>query len=346
MPLSAASALVPLRVFLGVTFVYAGIQKLSDPGFLNPAAPTFIGTQLRSFAAGTPGGFLLRTFAIPDPKLAGIAVALVEIAVGLLVLVGLTTRAAAAVGLLLNLVLFLTNSWKTSPYFLGSDIIFVFAWLPFVLAGASGQPALDHQLGRIAGLRHAAARPTRRPGAGALPARDAVSTRRAVLIQALGVTGVATLVLGGLSALLKGSYRGAAHTLGAASTPQPATGAAAGAPPARQAQGQGAARPPRGAVKLGSSRQLPAGQAAQYTDPGDNQPDIVIRQQDGSLTAFSAVCTHQGCTVDYQGGQIVCPCHGGVYNARSGAVEGGPPPSALPARRIMEQGGLIYAIPA
>jgi thiosulfate dehydrogenase [quinone] large subunit len=29
-------ALFPLRVFLGVTFVYAGIQKLSDPGFLHP----------------------------------------------------------------------------------------------------------------------------------------------------------------------------------------------------------------------------------------------------------------------------------------------------------------------
>ena len=49
---------------------------------------------------------------------------------GLLVLAGLFTRAAAAVGLGLNLVLFLTASWKTSPYFLGPDIVFVFAWLP------------------------------------------------------------------------------------------------------------------------------------------------------------------------------------------------------------------------
>jgi hypothetical protein len=37
------------------------------------------------------------------------------------VLAGLATRAAAATGLALNLVLFLTASWKTSPYFLGSD---------------------------------------------------------------------------------------------------------------------------------------------------------------------------------------------------------------------------------
>src|SRR5205807_5057121 len=91
---------------------------------------------------------LLRAFALPDPKLAGVGVALLEVAVGLLVVSGLLTRAAAAVGLGLNLVLFLTASWKTSPYFLGSDIVFVFAWLPLVLAGASGQPAVDHVLDR------------------------------------------------------------------------------------------------------------------------------------------------------------------------------------------------------
>src|SRR4051794_5919856 len=148
-PLAPGAALLPLRLFLGITFVYAGIQKLSDPGFLHPGAPTYIGTQLHGFATGTPGGFLLRAFALPDPKLAGVGVALLEIAVGLLVTAGLLTRAAAAAGLGLNLVLFLTNSWHTTPYFLGSDIVFVFAWLPFVLTGASGQPALDNGLDHL-----------------------------------------------------------------------------------------------------------------------------------------------------------------------------------------------------
>ncbi len=148
--IESGMALLPLRLFLGVTFTYAGVQKLSDPGFLQPGAPTYIGTQLKGFAHGTPGGFLLRAFAIPNPKLAGIAVALLEIAVGLLVTSGLLTRIAAGVGLGLSAVLFLTASWKTSPYFLGSDIVFAFAWLPFALAGAAGQPAVDHALGRWA----------------------------------------------------------------------------------------------------------------------------------------------------------------------------------------------------
>src|SRR5438477_2968032 len=115
---SPAAALLPLRLFLGITFVYAGVQKLSDPGFLHKGAPTYIGTQLHGFANGTPGGFLLRALAIPHPTLAGVGVAITEIAVGILVTAGHLTRAAAAVGLALNFILFLTNSWHAYPYFL------------------------------------------------------------------------------------------------------------------------------------------------------------------------------------------------------------------------------------
>ena len=137
-------ALFPLRLFLGGTFVYAGIQKLSDPGFFHSGAPTYIGTQLHGFASGTPGGFILRTFAIPHPILAGVGVAIFEMFIGILAVAGLRTRLAASAGLGLSLLLFLTASWHTTPYFLGPDIVFAFAWLPFVLAGAEGQPALDH----------------------------------------------------------------------------------------------------------------------------------------------------------------------------------------------------------
>ena len=140
-------------MFLGITFVYAGVQKLSDPGFLHPGAPTYIDTQLSAFA-------------------------------------GLLTRAAAAVGLLLNLVLFLTNSWNTSPYFLGSDTVFVFAWLPFVLAGASGQRAIGNSLDRIAMARRCsprAANTEARATRGRSPIEESSAlTRRGVIARALG----------------------------------------------------------------------------------------------------------------------------------------------------------------
>ena len=338
-------ALLPLRLFLGATFVYGGLQKLSDPGYLHPGAPTYIGTQLHNFANGTPGGFLLRTFALPNPKLAGVGVALLEIAIGLLALTGLATRAAAGVGLLLNLLLFLTNSWKTYPYFLGSDIVFVFAWLPFLLSGATGQPALDNQLARLPARRRSRTPPSpSREPLHAPPSAPEI-TRRDVLARAISVTGVAALGLGGIAALLKGPYRSHTRVLsagahsGSSTTPVPSQPQVL-APPTSSSL-------PSGAVRIGSSSQLPVGQSAIYNDPSTGEPDILIRQNDGTLTALSAVCTHQGCTVGYSGGpQIICPCHGGTFNARTGAVEGGPPESPLAPRHVREQGGEIYALPA
>ena len=103
---------------------------------------------------------------------------------------------------------------------------------------------------------------------------------------------------------------------------------------------------PSGAVELGPGKRLPAGQAATYSDPGDGSPDILIRDSSGGLKAFSAVCTHAGCTVGYQGGVIYCPCHGGEYSAETGEVISGPPPSGLVERRVLESGGQIYAVPS
>lgn len=313
--LSPAQALLPLRVFLGATFVYAGIQKLSDPGFLHPGAPTYIGTQLHGFAAHTPGGVLLRTFALPHPQLAGIAVALTEIAVGLLVLVGLGTRVAATVGLGLNLVLFLTASWKTSPYFLGSDIVFVFAWLPFVLGGSAGQPALERRTVPVG------------------------MTRREALASGYAVVAGASVVLAGIATVFKGRPPVAQKTLANASPT--ATPAATPAHAARRHR-----HVPAGAVRLGASSQLPAGSGALYADPNDGQADIVVRQPSGALTACSAICTHAGCRVEYTNGVLYCPCHGSAFDSRTGAVRQGPATQPLAVKRVVERNGSIYAVPS
>jgi thiosulfate dehydrogenase [quinone] large subunit len=337
--LRPGAALLPLRLFLGVTFVYAGIQKLTDPGFLHAGSATYVGTQLEGFAHGAPGGFLLRTFAIPHPELAGVGVAVLEIAIGLMTATGLRTRAAAAAGLSLNLVFFLTASWHTSPYFLGSDIVFVFAWLPFVLAGAQGQPALDNSLKRPS---PALARRTmlHPPAPGeALNESDARMTRRILIAELAG----AGLAVAGISALLKGPYTGSTATARALTR----GGRSAGGKGGGSASPSGAGgKLPAGAVKLGPGRRLPSGQGATYSDPSTGAPDILIRTEDGSLKAFSAVCTHAGCTVGYDGSQIYCPCHGGTFSPETGEVTGGPPPAPLEPKEVLEQGGQIYAVPS
>jgi len=74
--------------------------------------------------------------------------------------------------------------------------------------------------------------------------------------------------------------------------------------------------------------------------------DVVIRQSDGTLTALSAICTHAGCEVAYQGGVLYCPCHGSRFNATTGAVIQGPAVSPLAKRRVVDSGGEIYAVPS
>jgi cytochrome b6-f complex iron-sulfur subunit len=60
------------------------------------------------------------------------------------------------------------------------------------------------------------------------------------------------------------------------------------------------------------------------------RPGIVIRTPDGDLRAFSAICTHLGCTVQYKAdtSQIWCACHNGFYDL-NGNVVSGPPPRPL-----------------
>jgi len=60
---------------------------------------------------------------------------------------------------------------------------------------------------------------------------------------------------------------------------------------------------------------------------------VLTRGTGGQVNGFSAVCTHQGCTVgSVSGGAIICPCHGSRFDALTGAVISGP--AAVPLPRI------------
>jgi Rieske Fe-S protein len=61
-----------------------------------------------------------------------------------------------------------------------------------------------------------------------------------------------------------------------------------------------------------------------------SRPVLLIRASDTEWRAFSAVCTHLNCTVQYQesGRQIWCACHNGLYDL-NGRVISGPPPKPL-----------------
>jgi Rieske Fe-S protein len=72
-------------------------------------------------------------------------------------------------------------------------------------------------------------------------------------------------------------------------------------------------------------------------------PKIVVTQPTaGNFKAFTAVCTHMGCTVgSIADGTITCPCHGSEYSIKDGSVKKGPAPKPLAEIAIKVDGDEI-----
>ncbi|WP_439379705.1 TQO small subunit DoxD [Amycolatopsis lexingtonensis] len=129
--------LLPLRVFLGGTFLYAGLSKILDTHYLDHTSPLGVHAQMLHAATTSPIGPLV-SFAAEHPTVVGLVIAFGEVAAGLGTLLGLFTRIAALGGFLLALSFFLTVSWTTRPYYFGADIVFAAAWTPLLVAGDAG----------------------------------------------------------------------------------------------------------------------------------------------------------------------------------------------------------------
>jgi cytochrome b6-f complex iron-sulfur subunit len=157
---------------------------------------------------------------------------------------------------------------------------------------------------------------------------DAEVSRRAVIVVGAGGAGAALL------AACSSSGNGAARTSGAATNAGTTRAAATtGAP--RSAASSGAAA---GLVKLSD---IQVGQAVSATVAG--KPAIIARPTSDTAAAFSAICTHMGCTVAPAGTELHCPCHGSKYNATTGEVIQGPAPRALAKIDVHVVGGEVVA---
>ncbi|MFE7593805.1 Rieske 2Fe-2S domain-containing protein [Kitasatospora sp. NPDC057512] len=311
--LASRYALLPLRLFLGVTFVYAALDKLSDAHFLAGAGDpaSFVSQTQAAKAGGSPISFLLGP-ALDHPTLFALAIAFGELAVGLGTLVGLWGRAAALGGALLNLSLWLTVSWSVSPYYLGNDLAYLMAWTPLLLAGTP-YLSVDGYLARRAGR-------DRERGLG----EDHV--RRRSLVDG----GIAAVAIGG-AGLLTGSLTrtfGRDRTAASKQSAAPVSGAPVSGAPAATA--------PAPAVPAAS---VPVGGSAQVKDPATGDAVYIVQPKAGQYCAFSAVCTHAGCAVDApKNGQLYCPCHGSRFDAATGAVVNGPAVKPLPRYAVSKDG--------
>jgi len=82
---------------------------------------------------------------------------------------------------------------------------------------------------------------------------------------------------------------------------------------------------------IANAANLPLGQSLTYNDPALG-PIILIHLDNGQFVAYSAICTHAGCQVQFDPSlnDLICPCHGAVYDPYHNAqVLGGPAPYPL-----------------
>lgn len=293
-------ALLPLRVFLGATFIYAGIDKLSDPAFLG----TGTGSMLANLngAKTTAAIPAMVDLALRNPDAFGQAIAFGELAVGVGTIFGLWARLAALGGALISLSLWLTVTWQVQPYYLGNDLAYLMAWLPLLLAGAQVM-SVDAMLAR------------RKKWLEQDGADEGEVRRRAVLD-------------GGLAALLVGAVAGAAGGIaawrGRSGTPTAGSDGQTGGTSQTGGTGGGGG----GGVSLAAA-DVPVGQGAKVKRT-DGKAAYVVQPQQGEFTCFSAICTHSGCEVDApKGGRFSCPCHGSEFDAATGEVLKGPAAKAL-----------------
>jgi thiosulfate dehydrogenase [quinone] large subunit len=338
--------LLVLRAFLGVTFCFAGLQKLANPNFFRRSSPGSFSAQLAGSIATSPLHHLL-SVATHAPTLVAVLISSGELAVGLGTLFGLFSRVAAVGGMLLSLTFFLTVSFNDSPYYYGPDIVFLFAWTPLLLS-TPGWYSFDALLARRAPS------PTFALGeAGGAELDRRAFLERSVLAGALGFGGaVLGVLVSAVGRHFSPTGAGASST-GGLSTSAPSSSGSSASPssssPAQSgASGGGgavASQSPKG-TRIGLASAVPVGGAASFTDPAEQIPAYVLQPSAGHFIAFSAVCTHAGCTVAFERSayEFACPCHGSVYNASTGAVIRGP--AALPLPQIavaLGPGDELYA---
>jgi len=82
--------------------------------------------------------------------------------------------------------------------------------------------------------------------------------------------------------------------------------------------------------KIVKASKFPVGSSQKFV-AANGAPAYLFRTKSG-VFAYSAICTHQGCTVDYlkAGKKLICPCHGGSFDPfNSAKVVAGPPERPL-----------------
>ena len=263
-----------IRLFLGVTFIYGGWNKATDPGFLDPKSASYIGAQITSYLDTSPISFLLEPM-IENATAFGWSIIIAEFAIGIATLAGIALELAALGGFFLSITLWLTATWTVKPYFLGSDTAYAILWLALFLLVRQNTKGR-----RVIAL---------------LP--DLRDRREVMRILGIAAASVAAVFVG----------RRFEN-----SNPTPEAGTA-----------------------IAKVADLPIGSTKEFV-AFNGTPAVLFRTKAG-VFAYSSVCTHQGCTVNYDktNNLLICPCHNAQFDpTNEGSVVTGPTKIALPKIKV------------
>lgn len=269
-----------MRLWLGATWIYAGWDKASDPGFLTSGSPTFIGSQLAAYAQNSPIDFLLNKI-LDHSTQVGILVMLAEFAIGFATLLWVAPTWAAFGGFLTSLFLWLSSTWNIQPYFLASNSVYTVFWLSYFLF--------------LYGSRR----------------KSNISLDRRGFIR---ISSIAALTVGaaGLGRLFPKSAAAAVSA---------------------------------GSVQIIEDASLAVGKTHNFTSKSGS-PAVLFKSKTG-VYAYSAVCTHEGCTVQYNSASknLQCACHGAVFDpGKDGTVVTGPTNKPLPKIKVAVEGAWIVEV--
>jgi thiosulfate dehydrogenase [quinone] large subunit len=269
-----------MRLWLGATWIYAGWDKASDPGFLKAGSSTFIGGQLSAYAQSSPVGFAINKMLEHSTQI-GIFVMLAEFAIGFATLLWIAPTWAAFGGFAMSFGLWLASSWHVKPYFLASDSAYAVLWLAYFLF--------------LYGSRR--------------KSNVSVDRRGFLRISSIAVLAVV------------GSGLGRAFPKKNSAIPAASTS---------------------GSKKIIKDAALKVGDTHNFTAKAGT-PAVLFKTKTG-VYAYSAVCTHEGCTVQYNTASkhLQCGCHGAVFDpANDAKVLGGPTNTPLAKIKVAVESAWI-----
>ena len=268
-----------LRAWLSFTWIYAGWDKATDPGFLTKGSTGFIGDQLIGFSTNSPVGWLFNNLS-EQATAVGIFVIFSEFAIGIATLLWIAPTSAAFGGFLTSIILWLASTFYVSPFFLGSDTAYAILWLVYFLTLVGNRRTVDIALDR----------------------------RGAIRIGFLSVAAIASALVG--KTFAKVSEKSLTTISGSSPIIELAK------------------------INVGETHQFAL---------SNGMPAILFRTKTG-VFAYSATCTHQGCTVTYKNSNksLYCPCHGAEFDPfKSGGVITGPARDALPSVKVKITGDWV-----